>query len=238
MSTNLISAAFAHALDDWVTAEWHDLGVLAPDPPPPRRCPHCARDWHDAALTQQVATMLAHHHFDPGYRVTDDDSGIVCVGSSSCGPNPNPRSPSRRGDVEPVWMSKVAAGWAIDEAWLHDELKPLKATLMGIYQFSSTVCWWTPGPSAPVSFFAAPPSPPPCGDPVICFGPEHWPVGHDPEAVAPGVHTDLLATVAAAAWQAPLVMPVSSGPTVAVLAALFDAAHNPKKFPPKKGFST
>lgn len=206
MSTNLVS--WPTDLSAWVVDPvWtpHEVAFVgaryddessAPPPPPPR-CPHCARDWHDAALTQRVAGMLAQHRFDPGYRVTDDDSGIVCVGSSSCGPNPNPR---------------------------------------GLYQFITTSWSWLP-PSAPVSFFAAPPSPPPCGDPVIGFGPEHWPVGHDPDAIIPWAQaTDLIATVAAEAWQTPLAVPVSSGPSVAVLAAVFDAAHNPKKFPPKKGF--
>lgn len=53
----------------------------------PHECPHCYRDRHDAPITQRVAGMLSRHFFDPNYDPEKDDSPIVCVGSSTYGPN-------------------------------------------------------------------------------------------------------------------------------------------------------
>ena len=53
-------------------------------------CPHCLRHWHGLPLTADVAAMYALGLFDPEYSAINDDSPIVCPGSTFIGPVPIP----------------------------------------------------------------------------------------------------------------------------------------------------
>jgi hypothetical protein len=61
-------------------------GLIAAPEPLVEFCPHCSRDWHTQALTEEVARMYDGHRFTPGYNPAQDNSPIVCVGSETQGP--------------------------------------------------------------------------------------------------------------------------------------------------------
>lgn len=50
------------------------------------RCWHCGRHWHGLPLTARVAQMYAAGRYDPDYSPTDDNSTIICEGSTFIGP--------------------------------------------------------------------------------------------------------------------------------------------------------
>lgn len=50
------------------------------------RCPHCARDWHGIVITERVEQMRWLGRFDDDYRMTDDNSRVICPGSEFIGP--------------------------------------------------------------------------------------------------------------------------------------------------------
>lgn len=49
-------------------------------------CPHCQRDWHGLAITVRIERMRNYGVFDPNYKYSEDDSGVVCPGSDFIGP--------------------------------------------------------------------------------------------------------------------------------------------------------
>lgn len=64
-------------------------GYYFGDPQYPR-CPHCNRHWHGLRITLRIARMRAIGHFDPDYRITEDDSPVLCEGSGFIGPKRPP----------------------------------------------------------------------------------------------------------------------------------------------------
>lgn len=58
-------------------------GFGEPDYP---RCPHCGRHWHGLPITRRIAEMYNSGSFDPEYRYAEDDSPILCEGSTFIGP--------------------------------------------------------------------------------------------------------------------------------------------------------
>ena len=50
------------------------------------RCWHCGREWHGLKITERMQTMRSFGEVDPGYRYTDDNSEMLCPGSSFIGP--------------------------------------------------------------------------------------------------------------------------------------------------------
>lgn len=50
------------------------------------RCGHCHREWHGLKITERIESMAAHVAYDEGYRYADDDSEVLCPGSSFIGP--------------------------------------------------------------------------------------------------------------------------------------------------------
>lgn len=51
------------------------------------RCPHpwCHREWHGIAITRRIEGMRAVRRYDPDYRYNDDDSEVLCPGSTFTG---------------------------------------------------------------------------------------------------------------------------------------------------------
>lgn len=49
------------------------------DPDYPR-CGHCGRHWHGLPITERIAAMYQWGAYDPGYRLADDDSPVLCEG--------------------------------------------------------------------------------------------------------------------------------------------------------------
>ncbi|MGW8936168.1 hypothetical protein [Gordonia terrae] len=60
-------------------------------------CWHCGRDWHGLAITERMNEMRALGAFDEGYRYADDDSAVICPGSSFIGPVQTPQQVPRLG---------------------------------------------------------------------------------------------------------------------------------------------
>ncbi|MEA1798532.1 hypothetical protein [Rhodococcus qingshengii] len=50
------------------------------------RCHHCEREWHGLKITARIESMAAHVSYDEDYRYADDDSEVLCPGSSFIGP--------------------------------------------------------------------------------------------------------------------------------------------------------
>lgn len=50
------------------------------------RCPHCDREWHGLKITERIESMAAYVAYDEDYRYADDDSEVLCPGSSFIGP--------------------------------------------------------------------------------------------------------------------------------------------------------
>lgn len=50
------------------------------------RCPHCRRLWHGLKITRRIESMAAQFAYDEDYRYADDDSEVLCPGSSFIGP--------------------------------------------------------------------------------------------------------------------------------------------------------
>lgn len=50
------------------------------------RCHHCEREWHGLKITARIESMAAHVAYDEDYRYADDDSEVLCPGSSFIGP--------------------------------------------------------------------------------------------------------------------------------------------------------
>lgn len=50
------------------------------------RCHHCGREWHGLKITARIESMAAHVSYDEDYRYADDDSEVLCPGSSFIGP--------------------------------------------------------------------------------------------------------------------------------------------------------
>lgn len=60
-------------------------------------CWHCGRDWHGLAITERMNRMRAYGEIDEGYRYADDDSPVICPGSSFIGPVQTPPRTARLG---------------------------------------------------------------------------------------------------------------------------------------------
>ncbi|AXH45829.1 hypothetical protein SEA_GEAZY_70 [Gordonia phage GEazy] len=67
------------------------------DDPDFPKCWHCGRDWHGLAITERMNEMRALGAFDEGYRYADDDSAVICPGSSFIGPVQTPPRTARLG---------------------------------------------------------------------------------------------------------------------------------------------
>ncbi|MCG7592407.1 hypothetical protein [Mycobacterium sp. PSTR-4-N] len=50
-------------------------------------CPNCGREWHGLPLTQHVAQMYAMGRYEPEYIAAQDDSPIICKGSTVVDPD-------------------------------------------------------------------------------------------------------------------------------------------------------
>ena len=50
------------------------------------RCCHCGREWHGLKITARMESMAAQVAYDEDYRYADDDSEVLCPGSSFIGP--------------------------------------------------------------------------------------------------------------------------------------------------------
>ncbi|UJC77958.1 hypothetical protein D4768_09785 [Rhodococcus erythropolis] len=50
------------------------------------RCGHCHREWHGLKITERMESMAALVAYDEDYRYADDDSDVLCPGSSFIGP--------------------------------------------------------------------------------------------------------------------------------------------------------
>ncbi|MDV6277991.1 hypothetical protein R3Q06_31395 [Rhodococcus erythropolis] len=46
------------------------------------RCHHCEREWHGLKIIARIESMAAHVSYDEDYRYADDDSEVLCPGSS------------------------------------------------------------------------------------------------------------------------------------------------------------
>jgi len=54
------------------------------------RCPHCDDDWHGLPVTARMVQMRCSGVLDETYRYEDDDSKVICHGSTFIGPMPPP----------------------------------------------------------------------------------------------------------------------------------------------------
>lgn len=50
------------------------------------KCGHCDRDWHGFPVTQRVQRMRWEGTYDEDYRIAEDDSPVLCPGSTFIGP--------------------------------------------------------------------------------------------------------------------------------------------------------
>ncbi|MCD2109328.1 hypothetical protein O4214_30150 [Rhodococcus erythropolis] len=50
------------------------------------RCGHCHREWHGLKITERMESMAMQVAYDEDYRYADDDSDVLCPGSSFIGP--------------------------------------------------------------------------------------------------------------------------------------------------------
>lgn len=57
------------------------------------RCWHCGREWHGLKITARMERMAAQVAYDEDYRYADDDSEVLCPGSSFIGPTRRPSVP-------------------------------------------------------------------------------------------------------------------------------------------------
>lgn len=88
---------------------------LARDP----RCPHCDRHWHGLAVTEKIAEMYDGHGWDENYKVSEDDTPVLCPGSDFIGPI------AERG-MGVVWAGTVFGWLAWFERALDDIVRPLR----------------------------------------------------------------------------------------------------------------
>lgn len=59
------------------------------------KCPHCARDFHGLAITERIENMRRWGQFDEDYRYDEDDSRVLCPGSTFIGPMPAATVPAQ-----------------------------------------------------------------------------------------------------------------------------------------------
>lgn len=56
------------------------------------KCWHCGEEWHGLAITSRMKQMRIQGHIDEGYRYDQDESEVICPGSTFIGPLPSRRN--------------------------------------------------------------------------------------------------------------------------------------------------
>ncbi|WP_395704640.1 hypothetical protein [Rhodococcus ruber] len=79
------------ALIDEQLSEGEPIGGFDYDDPDYPKCPHCYRDWHGLAITARIEQMRRYGSYDEDYSYADDDSEVLCPGSTFIGPMPHPQ---------------------------------------------------------------------------------------------------------------------------------------------------
>lgn len=60
------------------------------DDPDYPKCWHCSRDWHGLKITERMERMRMYGQYDEDYSYADDDSAVICPGSTFIGPVMSP----------------------------------------------------------------------------------------------------------------------------------------------------
>ncbi len=96
------------------------------------RCGHCHREWHGLKITERIESMAAQVTYDEDYRYADDDSEVLCPGSSFIGPWATKSQIERMRSSE---LSYLDVGWiqpqALSNPYTLDSLMRLRSEFFG-----------------------------------------------------------------------------------------------------------
>ena len=172
-------------IDQQLEAGEPETGWDFGDPHYPK-CWHCGRDFHGLRITERIEQMRRLGSYDPEYRITTDDTPVLCEGSEFIGP----RRPTKHEQLQQSWGTRETS-WSITigpprelpsvtEAifaaiqYMGDSLSELVSMpLLDIRSWMSAITTW-PNPVLPVPAEAPRVWRCQTDTPDIEFGPQNW----------------------------------------------------------------
>ncbi|WP_454835832.1 hypothetical protein [Rhodococcus qingshengii] len=94
------------------------------------RCGHRHREWHGLKITERMESMAAQFAYDEDYRYADDDSDVLCPGSSFIGPWATKRQ------IERMRLSELGY---LNAGWIQHQGDPSVVQAMQRYAFPQRV---------------------------------------------------------------------------------------------------